>query len=129
MTDRVHVPQVAAAVPERIRLQQRERCIMCTSNIAALQQALSTCAYSSMASKRFLMIGLRHCIGKLSAIAAAKMPLSAPLCSFSSKGHSAARASRDKYIGLMLAMVGNTMSAPLNCGEDDTDVSHSRHTA
>ena len=52
-TDRVHVPQVAAAIPEGVRQQERQRCIMCTSDKAALQQALSTCAYSSMASQEF----------------------------------------------------------------------------
>jgi hypothetical protein len=45
VADRVHVPQVAAAVPEGIRLEKRQRCVVCTSDEAALKQALSTCAY------------------------------------------------------------------------------------
>lgn len=53
MADRVHVPQVAAAIPKGVRLQQRQRCIVCTSNEGSLQQALSTCAHSSMASHDF----------------------------------------------------------------------------
>jgi hypothetical protein len=40
MTDRVHVPQMAAAVPEGVRLQERQRCIMGACNETPLH---STC--------------------------------------------------------------------------------------